>query len=649
MRILIANRGEIARRIIRTARALGHETIAVYGDPDRDAAHVAEADESYRLGPAALAESYLSQERLLDAIRATGADAVHPGYGFLAENATFARAVVDAGAAWIGPHPEAVATMGSKIAARHIAADAGVPIIPGFDESQDPADLAAAAERIGFPVLVKAAAGGGGKGIRIVQSAGEFAAALAEASSEAQRNFGDGAMIVERYITRPRHVEVQVVGDRHGNVIHLGTRECSVQRRYQKVLEEAPAPNLPEETREGLHAAGVALARAMGYDSAGTVEFVVDDETGDYFFLEMNTRLQVEHPVTEEVTGLDIVELMIRSAQGEELAVAQDDVTWTGHAFECRINAENPADGFTPDIGTIERLRVGFAGPYDERSTSRFRWDAAVREGDEVTPYYDSMIAKLIVWDGSRDAALETLRGYLSGLEIDGVVTTAPFHRWLVEQQPVIDGRVTTRFLDETPIPADPANGAERAAFAWSLVARTPGDTVFHRVPNFRLTPHRPDVPITLRSIDGELHEVARPASLGDGPADGGWFMYSPSSVGGAAGDEFVVDEHRRTVRVTVDDYPHRFSVPVRSEVWAGEAESGAAHGDAVIAPFPGAVAEVHVEPGQAVTKGQTCVVIEAMKMLHTLNSPIDATVAEVTVAVGDQVAGNQPLVTFET
>jgi 3-methylcrotonyl-CoA carboxylase alpha subunit len=655
MRILIANRGEIARRIIRTARRLGHETVAVYGDPDRSAAHVDEADVRYRLGPASLAESYLSQERLLAAIHETGAEAVHPGYGFLAENAGFARAVVEAGARWIGPHPEAVERMGSKIEARRIAEGAGVPIIPGYDDSQDPAELAAAAERIGFPVLVKAAAGGGGKGIRIVRSAGEFAAALAEASAEAQRSFGDGAMIVERFIQRPRHVEVQVVGDRHGNVIHLGTRECSVQRRYQKVLEEAPAPNLPDATRAGLHEAAVALAAAMGYDSAGTVEFIVDDTTGEFFFLEMNTRLQVEHPVTEEVTGLDIVELMIRSAQDEPLTVGQQDVTFTGHAFECRINAENPADGFTPDIGTIERLDVGFERPFGGQPTGRFRWDAAVREGDEVTPFYDSMIAKLIVWDDDRPTALDTLRSYLDGLLIEGLVTTAPFHRWLVDQQPVADGRVTTRFLDETSIPADPAAAAPYAAQAWGRSSGG-GSSVFEQLADFRLTPHQSDVPLVLRSIDGELHEAA--PSEWVGPASvviEGWSAH-PSrhdpdrGAGGAARPaRSKVVPHERRVAVTLDGYPHRFTVPDRSEIWAGEAVSGAAHGDAVTAPFPGAVAEVHVEPGQTVAAGDTCIVIEAMKMLHTLTSPVDATVAEVAVAVGDQVASHHVLVTFES
>jgi acetyl/propionyl-CoA carboxylase alpha subunit len=636
MRILIANRGEIARRVIRTARRLGHETVAVYGDPDRHAAHVQEADVQFRLGPAALAESYLSQDRLLAAIRETGADAVHPGYGFLAENAGFARAVIEAGALWIGPHAEAVERMGSKIEARRIAADAGVPIIPGYDASQDPDDLASAAAEIGFPVLVKAAAGGGGKGIRIVHSPGEFSAALAEASNEAERSFGDGAMIVERYIQRPRHVEVQIVGDRHGNVIHLGTRECSVQRRYQKVLEEAPAPNLPDATRSGLHDAAVSLAVAMRYDSAGTVEFIVDDTTGDFFFLEMNTRLQVEHPVTEEVTGLDIVELMIRSAQDEPLPATQADVTFTGHAFECRINAENPASGFSPDIGPIGKLRLGDDGEQRLRPPGRFRWDAAVREGDHVTPFYDSMIAKLVVWDTDRPAALSTLRGWLDGLWIEGVVTTGPFHRWLVDQQPVIDGRVTTRFLDETAIPADPAPAAPYAAAAWSQLVRSSADgghpSLFTELADLRLTPHRPSTPTTVRSIDGELHDID--------PTE-----FPPGALGWCRG----AVTHERRLTIAIDGYPHHFTVPRRSEIWAGEAVSGAAHGDAVVAPFPGAVTEVAVAPGQSVTFGQTCIVIEAMKMLHTLTSPVDGIVAEVTVAVGDQVASHQALVTFQS
>ncbi len=647
MRILIANRGEIARRIIRTAHRLGHETVAVYGDPDATAAHVAEATMSYRLGPAGLAASYLDVDRLLAAIGDTEADAVHPGYGFLAENTGFAQAVIDAGATWIGPHPEAVRQMGSKIEARRIALAADVPIIPGFDEAQEPADLAAAAEQIGYPVLVKAAAGGGGKGIRIVHEPSEFAEALAQASEEAERNFGDGAMIVERYITRPRHVEVQIIGDRHGHHLHLGTRECSVQRRYQKVLEEAPAPNLPDATRSGLHEAAVTLATAMGYDSAGTVEFIVDDRTGEFFFLEMNTRLQVEHPVTEEVTGLDIVELMIGSAQGEPLPLSQDDVTFTGHAFECRINAENPANDFGPQIGTITELHV----PERNSPRSRLRWEAAVREGDAVTPYYDSMIAKLVLWGPTRAETLHDLGTVLAELRIGGLVTTAPFHRWLVAQPPVIDGRVTTRFLDESDVPADPAPGAVWAAEAWSWVPPRDHRSVFHTLGAFRLTPHQPDVPIALLAADGSRFDI-KPSEFPSRSTDGdhGWSTFPPERAPGAPArthTETVTDRHRRTVTVVTDGYPHEFSVLDRSEAWAVDGSAGAASGD-LAAPFPGAVTEVCVQAGDTVTAGQKCVVIEAMKMLHTLTAPAAGTVAQVTVAPGDHVTSQQVLVTFE-
>ena len=424
MRILIANRGEIARRVIRTAKRLGHETVAVYADPDATAPFVADADHAVRIGPASLAESYLSSDQLLAACADTGADAVHPGYGFLSENADFAQAVLDAGLVWIGPRPGAIATMGSKIEARRLAAEARVPIIPGFSDSQEPDDLAAAAERIGYPVLVKAAAGGGGKGIRIAETPAHFAHALSEAVTEATRSFGDGRVIVERYITRPRHVEVQVVGDKHGTVIELGTRECSVQRRYQKLVEEAPAPNLPDSTETGLRTAALRLAESIGYDSTGTVEFVVDDETGDYFFLEMNTRLQVEHPVTEAITGLDLVELQIRAATSLPLGVAQDSVAFAGHAIEVRINAEDATNDFAPQIGQVTVLDV----------PDSVRWDAAIELGSTITPHYDPMIAKLIVHAATREAAIARLRDGLDRLLLGGIVTNGGFHRWLVDR-----------------------------------------------------------------------------------------------------------------------------------------------------------------------------------------------------------------------
>ncbi len=620
MRILIANRGEIARRVIRTARTLGHTTIAVFADPDASAPFVAEADVSFHLGPADLASSYLSVERLLVAIAETGADAVHPGYGFLSENAAFAEAVVGAGCLWIGPRPEAIRMMGSKIEARRLAAAAGVPIIPGFDESQDPEALAQAADAIEYPVLVKAAAGGGGKGIRIVHEPAGFRAALAEAASEAERSFGDASMIVERFIQRPRHVEVQIVGDRHGSVIHLGTRECSVQRRYQKLLEEAPAPNLPPETRDGLHSVAVALAASIGYDSAGTVEFVVDDETGDYFFLEMNTRLQVEHPVTEEVTGLDLVELMIRVAEGEPLPITQDDVTFSGHAVEARVNAEDPANGFAPQIGTVSHLVV----------PSGVRWDSAVVAGSEITPYYDAMVAKLIVAGADRATALRRLGAALDELVLGGLVTNTGFQRWLIDREPVRDGRVTTRFLDETELPSRPEPASAAAAEAWAAAVSSSVDhaSVWFGAGSFSLTPHRRSLPRVVVDADGVAHEVARGAD----------------SDRAAVASVSLAD---RTAAVNVDGHTQTFSVPSRSQRWAPVGVGGHGSAGAVVAPFPGGVTEVAVSVGSTVAAGDPVVVIEAMKMLHTLTAAGPGTVEEVRVAVGDQVASNQVLVTF--
>ncbi|MEZ5378436.1 MAG: biotin carboxylase N-terminal domain-containing protein [Acidimicrobiales bacterium] len=631
MRILIANRGEIARRVIRTAHRLGHETVAVYADPDANAPFVAEASLAVRIGPADLASSYLSIERLLAAAADTGATAVHPGYGFLSENTGFARAVAEAGMIWIGPHPDAVERMGSKIEARRLAADAGVPIIPGFDESQDPADLAAAAERIGFPVLVKAAAGGGGKGIRIVHEPAGFGEALGEAMTEAERSFGDAAMIVERYIQRPRHVEVQVVGDKHGHQINLGTRECSVQRRYQKLLEEAPAPNLPDDTRAGLRASATALAASIGYDSAGTVEFIVDDETGDYFFLEMNTRLQVEHPVTEFVTGLDLVELQIRSAAGEPLSLSQDDVVLTGHAIEARINAEDPAAGFFPQTGTITHLVV----------PGEARWDAGVVEGSVVSPHYDAMVAKLIVDGADRATALARLRRCLDGLIVGGLVTNAGFHRWLIDQPPVVDGRVTTRFLDDTDIPTDVdiAAAAQRAADVWRAHERSKAASgPWTQLPDFSLTPHRTRRPLHLEHQSGETFSVEPSEALVDAAA----------ASRSAASTHRVDALGQSSVAVNVDGMTHTFRVVPRTDFWAPSAEVGHGHAGAITSPFPAVVTEAPVAPGDHVNGGDVVVVVEAMKMLHSLKATGPGVVAEVRVKPGDQTVSHQVLVTFE-
>ena len=603
MRILIANRGEIARRVIRTAKRLGHETVAVYADPDAAAPFVADADHAVRIGPASLAESYLSSERLLAACADTGADAVHPGYGFLSENADFAQAVLDAGLVWIGPKPEAIATMGSKIEARRLAAEARVPIIPGFSDSQEPDDLAAAAERIGYPVLVKAAAGGGGKGIRIAETPAHFAHALSEAVTEATRSFGDGRVIVERYITRPRHVEVQVVGDKHGTIIELGTRECSVQRRYQKLVEEAPAPNLPDSTETGLRTAALRLAESIGYDSTGTVEFVVDDETGDYFFLEMNTRLQVEHPVTEAITGLDLVELQIRAATSLPLGIAQDSVAFAGHAIEVRINAEDATNDFAPQIGQVTVLDV----------PDSVRWDAAIELGSTITPHYDPMIAKLIVHAATREAAIARLRDGLDRLLLGGIVTNGGFHRWLVDRPEFRTGRITTRFLDETELPAD--NGVLEAAAV--AAHRRPGSGPWGGGDR-RFTPHRPSRTVAMRDLHGNVHEV--------------------EPVPGTAVDGVV----------NVRGQSHTFTRLSRSEHWAPASAGSHGAANAVVAPFPAVVAEVHVEPGQVVDGADPIVVIEAMKMLHTLTAGGPGVVDEVRVAPGDHVESNQILITFE-
>ncbi len=622
MRILIANRGEIARRIMRTVHRLGHESVAVYADPDEGAPFVGEAGTSTRIGPADLAHSYLSIESLMAAAGRCGADAVHPGYGFLSENADFARAVTDEGLIWIGPHAEAIERMGSKIEARRLADAAGVPIIPGFDRSQDLAELAAAAERIGYPVLVKAAAGGGGKGIRIVDSAGDLEGRLADARRESSLAFGDDQMIVERYVQRPRHVEVQVVGDRHGSVIELGTRECSVQRRYQKVLEEAPAPNLPDETRAGLRSSAAELARSIGYDSAGTVEFIVDDETGEHFFLEMNTRLQVEHPVTEAVTGLDLVELMIRSATGEPLPVEQSQVEISGHALEARINAEDPSD-FTPQIGTVTHLRL----------PDGVRWESGVELGSEISPHYDSMVAKLVVHATDRATALRRARAALADLVIGGLVTNTGFHHWLLDQAPVVDGRVTTRFLDEIDLPGRPdlAAGAAAAAHAWCVARDSTRSTgPWGSLVGFRVTPHRGARTIALADAAGERHELSIETTE-------------------ATGDESAsaVDLSNRSVAVTIAGHTHTYRVLTRSERWAPSAGTGHGHAGAVTAPFPALVTEVKVEPGAVVAGGDVVVVIEAMKMLHSLTAAGPGVVDEVRVVEGDQIVSDQVLVTF--
>jgi acetyl-CoA carboxylase biotin carboxylase subunit len=440
-KILIANRGEIAVRIMRACRELGISPIAVYSEADRAALHVRLADEAYLIGPAPSIESYLKIDRIIEAARHSGAEAIHPGYGFLAENAEFARAVRDAGLVFIGPRPEAMELMGSKTNARRAAQAAGAPIVPGTTEPLRSLEEAReVAARFGYPVMLKAAAGGGGKGMRLVQSAEDLPSAFATAQSEAASAFGDPQVYLEKAVVRPRHIEIQVFADEHGNVVHLGERECSIQRRHQKVIEECPSPIGDPDLRARMGEAAVRIARAAGYVNAGTVEFLVSDETREFYFLEMNTRLQVEHPVTELVTGIDLVREQIRVACGEPLSFAQEDVCWTGHAIECRIYAEDPENDFMPSPGRIAELRVP-TGP-------GVRDDGGVYPGAEVSIYYDPMISKLAVWARTRGEAIDRLRRALDEYVIEGIKTTLPFFRAVVRDPEFIAGRLDTGFIE---------------------------------------------------------------------------------------------------------------------------------------------------------------------------------------------------------
>ena len=456
--LLIANRGEIAVRIIRAARELGVRTIAVYSEPDRLAPHVLEADEAYLLGPAPSAESYLRVDRILETAERAGAEAIHPGYGFLAERAHFAQAVADAGLVFVGPTAATIAAMGDKTEARRSMQAAGVPIVPGLVDPVDDADEAlSAAAKIGFPVLLKAAAGGGGKGMRVISTPEELPRAFDGARREALAAFGDGSVYLERYLGRPRHVEIQVLGDAHGRVLHLGERECSIQRRHQKLVEEAPSPVLTSQERAAMGQAAVRAAETVEYVGAGTVEFLYQD--GDFFFLEMNTRLQVEHPVTELVTGVDIVAWQLRIASGEALPMTQDDIGISGHAIECRITSEDPDRGFLPSTGMITHLQVP-TGP-------GVRWDGGIQEGFEVSLHYDPLLAKLIVHAPTRDAAIRRMARALDELVVAGVDTSAPFHRKVMDEPDFQAGALSIRYLEEHPeLLSGNGDEAERRAAA---------------------------------------------------------------------------------------------------------------------------------------------------------------------------------------
>jgi len=670
-KILIANRGEIACRVAATARRLGIRTVAVYSDADVDARHVHACDEAVHVGGAAPRDSYLRWERILEAARATGAQAVHPGYGFLSENEAFAQACADAGIAFIGPPPAAIAAMGSKAAAKALMAHAGVPLVPGYHgDDNDPALLAQEAGRIGYPVLIKASAGGGGKGMRRVERAEDFAAALAGCQREARNSFGNDHVLVERYVTRPRHIEIQVFADTHGQCIHLFERDCSVQRRHQKVLEESPAPGLSEARRAEMGAAAVAAARAVGYVGAGTVEFIAEErDDGDlrFYFMEMNTRLQVEHPVTEAVTGLDLVEWQLRIAAGQPLPLAQQAIPRRGHAIEARICAENPDAGFLPATGPLAVLRwpahVAFC-----TDPVLPRVDTGFVEGDLISPHYDSMIAKLIVWGEDRAQALARLDAALRDTHLLGPHSNVAFLRRVVASRAFATADLDTALIEREhaalfeaePLPPAlaaaglaahhlAAEAAQAAAEAHDPWARRDGWRL-HGGARRRLTLRIGDAAFTLvleRLHDGatvlHLTPDAGPAGTSQGAPEGQRLAFDARPLGTGAWHDVTLGGARHRLAVYADGERHavfaeRGSAVVTEYDALAHAGDGAGEGGRLSAPMPGKVVGFLAQPGEPVRRGQALAVMEAMKMEHTLSAPRDGVVEVLLFAPGDQV-----------
>ncbi|SEK33169.1 3-methylcrotonyl-CoA carboxylase alpha subunit [Sphingomonas palmae] len=606
--LLIANRGEIACRIIRTARALGIRTVAVYSDADADALHVRMADEAVHIGPSPARESYLVGDRIIDAAHESGAEAIHPGYGFLSENADFAQSVLDAGLVWVGPNPHSIRAMGLKDAAKERMIAAGVPVTPGYlGADQSPERLRAEADAIGYPVLIKAVAGGGGKGMRQVDDAAAFADALQSCQREAASSFGDVRVLIEKYIQSPRHIEVQVFGDRHGQVVHLFERDCSLQRRHQKVIEEAPAPGMDDATRAAVCAAAVKAAQAVDYVGAGTIEFIADASEGlradRIWFMEMNTRLQVEHPVTEAITGQDLVEWQLRVASGEPLPCTQADLTITGHAIEARLYAEDPAKGFLPSIGTLEAFDLG----------EDVRVDTGVEQGSVISPFYDPMIAKLIAHGETREDAREQLADALDEAVVWPVRSNAGFLVEALDHPDFAAGRVDTGLIAREGAglmpPAYPSEEALTAAAA-ELAGPAPLagfrlNAAPRRAARFLLDGQAIDIDFT----DAEDAEEAVTTSV-------------------------LISEGGQTWALA----PFRAS---------GAAAGGAGDG-AILSPMPGRVIAVEVDAGASVTKGQKLLTLEAMKMEHSLVAPFDGIVAELNAEAGGQVTEGALLARIE-
>jgi 3-methylcrotonyl-CoA carboxylase alpha subunit len=621
--LLIANRGEIACRVIRTARRLGIRTVAVFSDADRQALHVREADEAVHIGASPARESYLVGEKILVAARASGAEAIHPGYGFLSENADFAEAVEAAGLVWVGPKAASIRAMGLKDAAKKLMQQAGVPVTPGYlGEDQAPERLQAESEAIGYPVLIKAVAGGGGKGMRRVNAAAEFQDLLASCKREAAAAFGDDKVLIEKYIERPRHIEVQVFGDAHGNVVHLFERDCSLQRRHQKVIEEAPAPGMDESTRAAVCEAAVKAARAVDYVGAGTVEFIADASQGlrpdRIWFMEMNTRLQVEHPVTEAVTGQDLVEWQLRVASGEKLPLRQDEITLSGHAVEARLYAEDPAHEFLPSTGRLDHFVL----------PRGVRVDTGVEEGDRISPYYDPMIAKLIASGGGREEALDRLVDALDQVEVWPVRTNAAFLARAAGDPDFRAGEVDTSFIPSRigrlvpdPAPSDAVWNLAATALLASDFGAADEEDPWTALQGFRL-----DAAADRKVALSHAGETRLVDSAGDPPLEG---------VATAQGERVLVFSAGQAFA---------FALPGST----GGSAGGAASDGTLLSPMPGRVIAVEVAEGDKVAKGRKLVTLEAMKMEHSLVAPFDGVVAELAAREGAQVTEGELLVRVE-
>jgi 3-methylcrotonyl-CoA carboxylase alpha subunit len=634
--LLIANRGEIACRIIRTARAMGVRSVAVYSDADARALHVRQADEAVHIGPSPARESYLVGEKIIAAARATGAEAIHPGYGFLSENADFAQSVIDAGLIWVGPRPDSIRAMGLKDAAKERMIAAGVPVTPGYlGADQSPDVLSSEAGEIGYPVLIKAVAGGGGKGMRRVDDPADFADALSSCKREAASSFGDDRVLIEKYILSPRHIEVQVFGDTHGNVVHLFERDCSLQRRHQKVIEEAPAPGMSAETREAICAAAVRAAKAVDYVGAGTIEFIADASEGlradRIWFMEMNTRLQVEHPVTEEITGVDLVEWQLRVASGEPLPKRQDELSINGWAIEARLYAEDVAAGFLPSTGPLKHFNL-FGLQRDRRS----RIETGVQQGDRISPFYDPMIAKLVTHAATRSEAIHNLSDMCESVQCWPVKCNAQFLANLLGEPDFNEGNLDTgliaREIDDLIPDSQPTDHALQSVASVAVdralggISSTTRDTYINRPPSawswlrgFRS--NADPKPTLLRLTDGKEHyevefaEIAPNDSLYVTVEDEGYLVSEN-------GNTFVLTESR-----------------------SDPGSTGAAADGAILSPMPGRVTAVDVAAGERVTKGQRLVTLEAMKMEHSLTAPFDGTVEELNATAGAQVSEGTVLV----